>query len=124
MRTDPQNEDVAEVVPHVAAIAAACGDPKGKYAAFMARAMPNYKTKPFYFYNQPEALSQKNKRSTIWAREGDDVKDNIPWKCPRNSELLPSGVYGFELDNGVYVSCDELEPLYGYDKNGVLDSVK
>jgi hypothetical protein len=76
MALNPKGEDVGEIIPHVASIAAAYGDPKGRYAAFMTKTMANYQSKPFWFYDQTLALvsspASKGKRSTrsvIWARE-------------------------------------------------------
>jgi hypothetical protein len=56
MSLDPKGEDVKEVVPHVASIAAAYGDPSGKYSMFMENVMSDYQSQPFWFYDQTAAL--------------------------------------------------------------------
>ncbi|KDQ63783.1 hypothetical protein JAAARDRAFT_189320 [Jaapia argillacea MUCL 33604] len=56
MAQDPKGEDATEIVPHVATVAAAYGDPKGKYGAFMQRTMNSYKDQPFWFYDQTSAF--------------------------------------------------------------------
>jgi hypothetical protein len=56
MSIDPKSEDVRELGPHVAAIAAAYGDPMGKYAEFLNKTIPDYEARPFFFYNQANAL--------------------------------------------------------------------
>jgi hypothetical protein len=57
MSLNPTGEDVNEIIPHVASIAAAYGDPRGKYTAFMTKTMVDYQRKPFWFYDQTAALS-------------------------------------------------------------------
>lgn len=76
MALNPKGEDVGEIVPHVASVAAAYGDPKGKYAAFMTKTMANYQSKPFWFYDQtlalvssPASRGARSRRSLTWARE-------------------------------------------------------
>lgn len=116
MSTNPKNEDVTEILPHVAAVAAAYGDPKGKYAAFLRKTDPNYQAKPYWFYDQTEALlsspaATTSKRSTIWARE-DLVPTvdgpDIPFECP---EVFNTATE-VELDNDVWTTCSLVEPYY------------
>lgn len=115
MATNPKGEDVTEVLPHVAAVAAAYGDPNGKYAAFLQKTDPNYQAKSYWYYDQTEALpnspaAKTSKRSTIWARE-DLVPTldgpDIPFECP---DIFNSGPV--ELDNGVFANCTDVEPFY------------
>jgi len=56
MGLNPKTEDVLEILPHVATVAAAYGDPKGKYAAFMSNTMSDYRSKSFWLYDQTGAL--------------------------------------------------------------------
>lgn len=119
MALDPKNEDITELLPHVAAVAAAYGDPKGKYAAFLTKTMADYKTRPFWFYNQTPGLSSSpaaaaHKRRTMWAREDtagqlqQSETQPVDFICPevfrKESEV--------ELDNGIFVTCDELRQFY------------
>lgn len=58
---DPGNERVEDALPHVAAIAAAYGDPRRKYANYLKSGNRNYDKKSYWFYNQPAAISNKPK---------------------------------------------------------------
>ncbi|KAH8113005.1 alginate lyase-domain-containing protein [Phellopilus nigrolimitatus] len=141
LRQNPGKEDVSDIFPHVAAIAAAYGDADGKYAAFLKRADDSYLTAPYYYYDQTAALMQapnagpKAKGKSVQS-ENDDreqqrlgqdkVTDSlaptptnsnlpfatptIPWACPAAFATATQ----VQLDDGVYVTCDELKHLYGY----------
>ncbi|KIJ68290.1 hypothetical protein HYDPIDRAFT_24584 [Hydnomerulius pinastri MD-312] len=56
MSLDPGSEKLSEVFPHVATVAAAYGDPNGKYAAFLQRNDPSYESQPYFYYDQSAAL--------------------------------------------------------------------
>lgn len=84
--------------------------------------MSSYQSKPFWFYNQPAAFTKapgvqmKNKRVDA------DVT-NIPFICPADT-LLPSGERAVQLDDGLFVGCRELEPMYtGKDALDDISSV-
>jgi hypothetical protein len=72
MRLNPKAEDVLEIMPHVAAVAAAYGDPKGLYADFMTKTMIDYQSKSFWLYDQTGALPSSpaaqnmHKRAGVW----------------------------------------------------------
>ena len=70
MSLNPKTEDVLEILPHVAAVAAAYGDPKGKYAAFMGKTMSDYQSKSFWLYDQTEALPSSPAAQTMQKRAG------------------------------------------------------
>lgn len=78
MSLDPKTEDVKEILPHVASIAAAYGDPTGKYAAFLKKTMNDYQSKSFWLYDQTAALPNSpasqsttvHKRAGTWNKEG------------------------------------------------------
>lgn len=53
MAQSPKDEDAAELYPVVASVAAVYGDPQGKYAAFLAKASPNYPGDPYFLWSQP-----------------------------------------------------------------------
>lgn len=53
---NPKKEDPLDAVPHVAAVAAAYGDPSGKYAAFLKRTQSTYQQRPYWFYDQSSAF--------------------------------------------------------------------
>ncbi|KAH7345286.1 alginate lyase-domain-containing protein [Rhizoctonia solani] len=61
MSLDPGNERVEDVLPHVATVAAAYGDPRRKYANYLKSGNRNYDKKSYWFYDQPAAISNKPK---------------------------------------------------------------
>lgn len=105
MNIDPKSEDVREIVPHVAAIAAVYGDPTGRYARFMAKTMANYRTMPFFFYDQSAAFptSATNGQAEI----ADNHLSTDSFECTK----VLNGT-SVELDNGVFATCKDLEPLF------------
>lgn len=125
------NEDVDDIIPHVAAVAAAYGDPSGKYKSFLQSKSSGYKSEAWYFFDQTTALPHspaaggKGKRSgseegALEARElapieqrdvdTDDTTpfSNIPFTCPEVFDTSPK----VELEDGLFVTCNELKPLY------------
>ena len=136
MRIGPGKEDVSDIFPHIAAIAAAYGDPAGAYMAYLKKMDSNFMTAPYYYYNQPAALTQapnapkgkgKSLASAAPAKQQPlDVPSvslvpnstadaplatpTIPWECPEAFATATE----VELDDGVYVTCDELKHFYGY----------
>ncbi|KZO98352.1 chondroitin AC/alginate lyase, partial [Calocera viscosa TUFC12733] len=57
MTVSPGDEDITELAPHVAAASAIYGDPKGRYAKFLARADSHYSEQPYWYYDQPSAFT-------------------------------------------------------------------
>lgn len=105
MNIDPKSEDVTELVPHIAAIAAAYGDPMGKYAKFLEKTIPNYQSRPFFFYDQTMALPVS--RMNGHAERADTSRGMVSFEC---SEILKGKM--LEIDAGVYVTCEEMVPYY------------
>jgi hypothetical protein len=70
MRLNPETEDVLEILPHVAAVAAAYGDPKGLYADFMRKTMSDYQSKSFWLYDQTDALPSSPAAQNVHKRAG------------------------------------------------------
>ncbi|KAI0348647.1 chondroitin AC/alginate lyase [Trametopsis cervina] len=153
MRLDPNSEEIDELFPHVAATAAAYGDPSGKYAFFLQKKNPNYKSNPFYFYDQTAALSNspagKTKRSDDYGELTDSssipaassstsasipetsssesvptaesnstttaegsaaamASSPMPFECP----AVFKDTTEVELEDGLFVTCDQLKPFY------------
>lgn len=114
MSTNPKSEDISEAVPHVASVAAAYGDPSGRYATFMKKAQPSYQSKPFWFYDQTAGLpsspaARMNKRWTgTWAEDAAVINGTVPFTCPAVFDHAER----VEIDDGIFVTCDELKPLY------------
>lgn len=126
MGLDPKGEDVSDIFPHVAAVAAAYGDPSGKYAAFLQKQVSSYKSMPFWFYDQTSALpnspaahsTQKRADMDKAFAAAEDIKEmmvntvlkasQIPFECPAVFTLGPET----ELDDGIFVTCKQVEPFY------------
>lgn len=109
MRLNPKNEDILELVPHVAAIAAAYGDPTGKYAAFLEKAIPKYQARPFWFYDQTVALPNSPAATMDKHSERELAADSVfPFECPAVFEDV--GIV--EIDDGIWVTCEDLKPYY------------
>ena len=138
MALDPGSEDVSDIFPHVASVAAAYGDPKGAYAAFLQKHDSDYKSEPFWFYDQTAAMpnspaaSGKNKRGAdgvglerrdvadapepvqgVASAVGDafgvfSLAQTIPFSCPSVFDNAPET----ELDDGVYVTCNQVRSFY------------
>ncbi|KAI0704924.1 alginate lyase-domain-containing protein [Cytidiella melzeri] len=113
MGVNPKSEDMSDIFPHVAAVAAAYGDPKGKYAAFLQKNDPNYQSQPFWFYDQSAALPNspagKTKRSDESQdpafAEGSSTAGNPsfgvtynPWTNSSASRDMPSSDVGSSVD--------------------------
>ena len=155
MGLDPKKEQVEDIFPHVAAVAAAYGDPTGKYRAFLLSHDQSYKTRDYWFYDQPSAffhspgagrskkeykrLKRNDPAAADYVQDGQEifathtVQENstssgqvttdldhldgtnpdvptIPFECPNVFEAATT----VQLDDGVYVTCDQLKPFYGY----------
>jgi hypothetical protein len=132
MRVNPGSEPINNALPHIAAIAAAYGDPDSKYASFLQSHKRDYKNERYWFYDQTSALkkSPAQRKRDILQRDAadtpsatdtsDDVNtttgsqnqtassDGITFKCPAAFDAAEK----VELDNGVFVTCDQLKPFY------------
>ena len=139
MAQDPKKEAVSQIFPHVAAIAAAYGDPGKKYASFLQAHKSDYKSDRYWLYDQVPALktsptSRRQKRDIRrplrWKRQDvDDLEEypdgdgiiappeaqndtasgnGVTMQCPEAF----AGQDEIELDNGVFVSCDQVRPFY------------
>jgi hypothetical protein len=104
--SNPKGEKIDQAIPHVAAVAAAYGDPTGRYADFLKKNMKEYKSKPFWFYDQEKALSGSRARKAI--KRDSTSTPKVPFTCPEVFKNATS----VEIDNGVFVTCDQLRPLY------------
>ncbi|EKM60952.1 uncharacterized protein PHACADRAFT_156084 [Phanerochaete carnosa HHB-10118-sp] len=138
MSVNPKGEDVSDIFPHVATVAAAYGDPKGKYASFLQKYISSYQSQPFWFYDQSAALpnspaGKTRKRSdaapvsklesptaasqassagpTTFVDPVEPVatqNSTIPFECPAVFKDAPA----VELEDGLYVTCDQLKPFF------------
>ena len=128
LKKGPGKEQVSDIFPNVAAVAAVYGDPGGKYMAYLKKTDPHYMTAPYYYYDQSAAISQRRSSgnakdvAVTMAKQSSSLSENdmrpsntseipkIPWKCP----TAFATALRVQLDDGVFVTCNELKPLYGY----------
>ncbi|EJF66592.1 chondroitin AC/alginate lyase [Dichomitus squalens LYAD-421 SS1] len=133
MGVNPKGEDIGDIFPHVAAVAAAYGDPDGKYAAFLSKNAQDYTSQPFWFYDQSGALpnspaGQSKRRRDLGiavdkianrdkAFSGDistvgtvaiDAVKAADAECPD----VFNEVQQVELEVGLFVDCEQLKPYY------------
>ena len=139
MAQDPKKEAVSQIFPHVAAVAAAYGDPDKRYANFLQAHHPGYKSDRYWLYDQAPAL----KMSPLRRREKRDSRRPPKWKrqdaedlgqYPDGDGVTPpseaqndtasrngmgsqcpeafAGQEEIELDNGVSVACNQVRPFY------------
>ncbi|KAI1797767.1 chondroitin AC/alginate lyase [Ganoderma leucocontextum] len=138
MAIGPKNEDITDIFPHVAAVAAAYGDPQGKYSAFLRSKAKDYASQPFWLYDQSSALSHspagqsKRRRDlgiafdrmehsneafagdmyTVETVAMDGVRTvesgDGPFECPEVFDTAKE----VDLEDGLSVTCGELEPYY------------
>jgi len=139
MAQDPKKEAVSQIFPHVAAVAAAYGDPEKKYANFLQTHNRNYKSERYWLYDQVPALKMSpsrrrekrdSRRPLRWKRQDADSLEEYPdgdgiiappatqndtasgsgmtFQCPEAFE----GQEEIELDNGVFVTCNQVRPFY------------
>ena len=139
MSVNPKGEDISDIFPHVAAAAAAYGDPKGKYAAFLQKNAPNYKSQPYWFYDQSAALphspaGSKSKRSddesvdhtaqapvpdvpaaTLNGTNSTDMGTPATTQSttiPFECPAVFDDAFEVELEDDLFVTCDQLRPFY------------
>jgi hypothetical protein len=128
MSVGAKGEDLSDIFPHVASVAAAYGDPKGKYSGFLQKNAKDYQSQPFWYYDQSAALPNspagKSKRSESGVTEntGTEARNStndsipvmsqsttsIPFECPAVFRDAPA----VELEDGLFVTCDELRPFF------------
>lgn len=133
MAKGPGKEDISDIFPHVAAIAAVYGDPGGKYMAYLKKNDPHYLSAPYYYYDQSGAFTQ-NKEAVVeneaeWLMDSEQpflqetfdanntqadtlpgAAPSIPFECPP----VFATAKRVQLDDGIYVTCDQLKPFFGY----------
>ncbi|KAI0070852.1 hypothetical protein K474DRAFT_1631279 [Panus rudis PR-1116 ss-1] len=112
-------EAVSDLMPHVASVAAAYGDPSGKYKEFMQRHQGDYQSEPWWFYDQTAALPNSpaagsNRKRDDGVEEAHNSteagpgKETVPFECP----AVFAGTTEVELEDGLWVSCEDMRLLY------------
>ncbi|KAI0079578.1 chondroitin AC/alginate lyase [Panus rudis PR-1116 ss-1] len=116
MSVNPKGERVLDLVPHVASVAAAYGDPSGKYKAFLQKYESDYKSEAWWFYDQTAALPNspaagiRKREDEVGAAPNATEAANgvVPFECPA---VFAEAVEA-ELEDGLYVTCEDLRPFY------------
>jgi hypothetical protein len=128
MTLDPGSERLEEALPHVAAAAAVYGDPHDKYAAYLKSGNQNYIKKPFWFYDQPGAITRG-----LNAQQGShdgftSAASHSQTPTPTNSEDPPEAQAAnidqnhppsmfangqlVELEEGLFVGWEDVREFY------------
>lgn len=130
MAINPKNEDITDIFPHVAAVAAAYGDPQGKYSAFLHSKAPGYTSQAYWFYDQSAALphspagQSKRRRDqeitsdrtesnepSVGGMTTDGIKavsQEYPFECP----VVFTATRAVELEDGLFVTCEDVKQYY------------
>ena|ERR1700742_641359 len=125
MKLNPGNENVLEVLPHVATAAAAFGDPGGKYLDYIRSKKKNYAQQPFWLYDQTASLTMAPASARKSRREASDQVQpgissdmiaNPPTDEPLDAAcpLVFDGKDEIELDPGIFTSCAVLRSFYPF----------
>ncbi|KAF8337414.1 alginate lyase-domain-containing protein [Cantharellus anzutake] len=118
MRVDPKDEDVKELLPHVATAWAVFGDPTGKYRSFLERADPTYQSQPWWLYDQPNAIKPARAPSPSPSSRLRWQKRNRTAKTDSQNIVKPAAFLDtdtIQLDDGVFVTWEDLQPYYVLD---------
>ncbi|KAH7921786.1 chondroitin AC/alginate lyase [Leucogyrophana mollusca] len=117
MELDPKNENVADIFPHVGAIAAAYGDPDGKYDKFLQERDSAYRSQSFWYYDQTVALPRSPAARGNTRRSAGVENDQTSGSDTSSSFVCP-GIFGIapnrpvEIADGIFVTCDQLKDFY------------
>ncbi|KAK0456213.1 chondroitin AC/alginate lyase [Armillaria borealis] len=111
MSADSKGENRGLIAPHIATIMQAYGDPSGKYQKYLDETDPDYRSKSYWFYDQPGALvgSSQKKRSVEWRRE-ESPNNNLP--CESNLPAVFERANDVELEDGLCVTWEQLKILF------------
>ena len=115
MGVDPKDEDSSELLPHIASVIAAYGDPTGKYRTFIEKNDPMYQSRSWWFYNQPGSV--RGARSTpSGSASRPQRKKRGDARASGTSLLVKPAAFSrndtIQLDDGVYVTWEDLLPYY------------
>ncbi len=111
MSADSKGENRGLIAPHIATIMQAYGDPSGKYQKYLDETDVDYRSKSYWFYDQPGALagSSQKKRSVEWRRE-ETSDNNSP--CESDLPVAFQRAFCVELEDGLCVTWEQLKILF------------
>lgn len=111
---DPGQDDPTCVFPHVTAVAAAYGDPTGKYRRYMQQKQQkgqNWAKDSYYFFNQPQAFAMSPARTGKRAFR-EYIKEEAPPHIHADRPAPFQFVDQIELDGGIFLTWDTARPIY------------
>ena len=124
---DPGKDDPTCVFPHVTAVAAAYGDPTGKYKRYMQQKQQmgqNWAKQSYYLFNQPQAFAMSpaktGKRAFL-----EDMEGEVPAHVHADRPAPFQFVDQIELDKAIFLTWNTARPIYetaagGLERSGVI----
>lgn len=111
---NPGKDDPTCVFPHVTAVAAAYGDPTGKYQRYMQQKQQNGQNQAkesYYLFNQPQAFAMSpaktGKRTFLEEIEG-EVPAHVHADRPAPFQFVDQ----IELDKAIFLTWDTARTIY------------
>jgi hypothetical protein len=118
---DPGKDDPTCVFPHVTAIAAAYGDPTGKYKRYMQQKQQksqNWAKESYYLFNQPQAFAvspaKAGKRAFLEGIEGGEPA-HVHADRPAPFQFVDQ----IELDKAIFLTWDLARTIYETAASGL-----
>jgi len=111
---DPGEDDPTCVFPHVTAVAAAYGDPTGKYKRYMQQKQQksqNWAKERYYFFNQPQAFTMspaKNGKRALLETIEEEAPAHVHADRPAPFQFVDQ----IELDKDIFLTWDTARPIY------------
>ena len=111
---DPGQDDPTCVFPHVTAVAAAYGDPTGKYKRYMQQKQQsgqNWAKEFYYFFNQPQAFAMSPAKTGKRALN-EAIEEEVPAHVHTDRPAPFQFVDQIELDKAIFLTWDAARPIY------------
>ncbi len=121
---DPGKDDPTCVFPHVTAVAAAYGDPTGKYKRYMQQKQQtgqNWAKESYYLFNQPQSFAMSpaktGKRAFLEEFEG-EVPAHVHADRPAPFQFVDQ----IELDKAIFLTWNIARTIYETAAGGLEHS--
>ena len=111
---NPGQDDPTCIFPHVTAVAAAYGDPTGKYKRYMQQNQQNgqsWAKQSYYFFNQPQAFAvspAKSRKREFWEEIEEEEPPHVHADRPAPFQFVDE----IELDKDIFLTWDTARPIY------------
>lgn len=117
---DPGKDDPTCVFPHVTAVAAAYGDPTGKYKRYMQQNQQmgqNWAKESYYLFNQPQAFAMSPARTgkRAFLEDIEEVPAHVHADRPAPFQFVDQ----IELDRAVFLTWNTARPIYETAASGL-----